>query len=112
MNKYFKLLIRCFLALFLISSSFSCTPSVAPKINQDSKSENTEKIENFTAENFIGVMTGEGLYVLNSVLSWDAYKEAAYYNVFIDGEKTNDSKITKTKFHVTASEKNAKNRRI
>lgn len=96
MNKYCKLTLRCFLALFLISSSFSCTPSVAPKTNQDSGSEN--KIENFTAENFIGVMTGESIFVLNSDLSWDAYKGAAYYNVFIDGEKTNDSKITKTKF--------------
>lgn len=96
MNKYCKLTLRCFLALFLISSSFSCTPSVAAKINQDQGSEN--KIENFTAKDFIGVMTGEEIYVLNSDLSWDAYKEAAYYNVFIDGEKTNDSKITKTKF--------------
>lgn len=98
MNKYCKLTLRCFLALFLISSSFSCTPSVAPKTNQDQGSENTEKIENFTAKDFIGVMTGEEIYVLNSDLSWDAYKEAAYYNVFIDGEKTNDSKITETKF--------------
>lgn len=98
MNKYCKLTLRCFLALFLISSSFSCTPSVAPKLSQDPESENTEKIENFTAKDFIGVMTGEETYVLNSDLSWDAYKEAAYYNVFIDGEKTNDSKITKTKF--------------
>lgn len=90
MNKYCKLTLRCFLALFLISSSFSCTPSVAPKINQG--------IENFTAKDFIGVMTGDEIYVLNSDLSWNAYKGAAYYNVFIDGEKTNDSKITKTKF--------------
>ncbi len=35
---------------------------------------------------------------MDSRLSWVAYKGAAYYNVFIDGEKTNDSKITETKF--------------
>ncbi len=42
MNKYCKLTLRCFLALFLISSSFSCTPSVASKSNQDPGSENTK----------------------------------------------------------------------
>ena len=42
MNKYCKLTLRCFLALFLISSSFSCTPSVAPKLSQDPGSENTK----------------------------------------------------------------------
>lgn len=106
MNKYCKLTLRCFLALFLISSSFSCTPSVAPKSNQDPGSENTktqkhkntEKIKNFTATDFIGEMTGDRIYVLDSKLSWNAYKGAAYYNVFIDGEKTNASKITETKF--------------
>lgn len=107
MNKYCKFTLRCFLALFLISSSFSCTPSVAPKISQDPGSENTgntEKIKNFTAKDFIGTITTEGIYVLNSDLSWDAYKEAAYYNVFIDGKKTNDSKITETKFRTATGD--------
>ena len=98
MNKYCKLTFRCFLALFLISSSFSCTPSVAPKLGQDPGSENTEKIENLTATDFIGEMTNKNIYVLDSRIKWDAYNGATYYNVFIDGVKTNDAPLTKQEF--------------
>lgn len=52
---------------------------------------------NLVATDFIGEMTSEAIYVLDSRLSWQKYDEASYYDVFIDGEKTNDEKITEPK---------------
>lgn len=60
------------------------------------------KLANFIAQNFIGVFSNTTMKnVINSDLKWEPFQNAAYYNVFIDGERTNDPKdgnLTETKF--------------
>ncbi|MGP1440037.1 MAG: InlB B-repeat-containing protein [Treponema sp.] len=59
----------------------------------------TKELNNLRASDFLGVLPkGEEFNVINSVVSWDAFDGATHYDVFIEDKRTNENKLTNTKF--------------
>ncbi|MGP1587062.1 MAG: hypothetical protein ACTTHG_01825 [Treponemataceae bacterium] len=101
MNKFKSFFYFTVLSVILTFAfmSFGCPQDVPGVGGQQGGAEgDAGKIASFTATEFTGEMTGEGIWVLDSRLSWKPYKGAAYYDVYIDGTKTNDEDVKTTKF--------------